>query len=367
MSLPVLSAFTLNRLELPNRVALSPMTRISASPDGRPTEEMARYYAKFATGGFGLIITESVYIDETYSMGALNQPGLANDAHVASWKIVTDAVHKHGGKVIAQLAHAGALSQGNAHSADVTVAPSAFTPPGERSPLYGKGGAYPKAKALSIADIKRIVGSFASAAVRAKHAGFDGVEIHSANGFLPDQFLTEYTNQRKDEYGGSLENRLRFLLELIGAARAAVGPDFVIGVRISQAKINNFEYKWPGGEWDAKAIFGGIAKAGADYIHTYEYNSLAPAFDESGPTLAELAKTYGSIPVIVNGGLTTAEEAQKALTKGGDLIALAKIALSNHDWPKKVKRGEPVTPFTGEVLAPTVVIKESELLSRDEL
>ncbi|WP_248928365.1 NADH:flavin oxidoreductase [Paenibacillus hamazuiensis] len=366
MTLPVLSTFTLGRLELPNRVALSPMTRLSATPDGRATEEMARYYARFAAGGFGLIITESIYTDDTYSMGALNQPGLTNDAHVASWKIVTDAVHKHGGKVIAQLAHAGALSQGNART-DGTVAPSAYTPAGERSPLYGKGGAYPEAKALSVPDIKEIVGSFASAAERAKRAGFDGVEIHSANGFLPDQFLTDYTNRRTDEYGGSLENRLRFLLELIGAARAAAGPDFVIGVRISQAKVNHFEYKWPGGEADAKTIFGGIAKAGADYIHTYEYNSLAPAFGESGPTLAELAKSYGGVPVIVNGGLTTAEDAGNALAKGGDLVALGKIALSNHDWPKKAARGEPVKPFTGEVLAPTPTIKESELLSRDEL
>lgn len=366
MNSPIISTSTVSHLELPNRVALSPMARLSASPDGRATEGMARYYARFAKGGFGLIITESVYTDDTYSMGALNQPGLTNDAHIASWKIVTDAVHKHGGKMIAQLAHAGALSQGNARI-DGTVAPSAYTPAGERSPLYGKGGAYPKAKELSAPEIKEIVGSFASAAERAKQAGFDGVEIHSANGFLPDQFLTDYTNRRTDEYGGSLENRLRFLQELISAARAAVGSDFIIGVRISQAKINNFEYKWPGGEADAKTIFGGIAKAGADYIHTYEYNSLAPAFDESGPTLAELAKTYGGVPVIVNGGLTTAEDARKALTKGGDLVALAKIALSNHDWPKKVERGEPVTPFTGEVLTPTPVIKESELLSQNEL
>ncbi|NHN35567.1 NADH:flavin oxidoreductase [Paenibacillus agricola] len=350
--------YQLANLTLKNRVVLAPMTRISATPDGRATEAMARYYANFAAGGFGLLITESSYTDTAYSQGALNQPGITNVAQIEAWKTVTDAVHSQGSKIIAQLAHAGALSQ----FTEDTVSSSSYTPEGERSPIYGSGGAFPTARALTKDAILELVESFENAAVNAKKAGFDGVEIHSANGFLPDQFLTDYTNQRTDEYGGSLENRLRFLLEIIRAVKAKMANDFVVGVRISQAKMNNFTYKWPNGDADAKFIFESLAAAGVDYIHTYEYHSSAPAFGESGPTLAELAKKYSKTTVIVNGGITEPEEAEGVLNQGGDLVALAKIALSNPDWPMKVQRGQAVAPFDGQVLAPQPSIKESELL-----
>ncbi|MBW7453937.1 NADH:flavin oxidoreductase [Paenibacillus sepulcri] len=358
----ILSTYQLGRLTLKNRVVLAPMTRGSAESDGRATENMARYYARFASGDFGLVITESGYMDDTFSQGLLNQPGITKDSHIQAWKGVTEAVHAQGGKIILQLAHAGALSQVNPNSGQ-TVAPSALKPEGERSPLYGKGGEFPTARALDIEEIKELIGNFAKAASNAEKAGFDGVEIHSASGFLPDQFLTGYTNQRTDEYGGSLENRLRFLIETIEAVKAATGEDFVVGVRISQAKVNNFTYKWEHGEEDARVIFESIGAAKADYIHTYEYRALDPAFEESGPTLAELAKKYGNTAVIANGGLDQPADAAKMLEKGSDLIALAKAALSNHDWPKKVQNGQPIEPFTGDVLTPTPTLKEKELLN----
>lgn len=360
----LLSTYSLGLLHLKNRIVVAPMTRVSATPDGLATERMARYYARFAAGGFGLVITESSYTDQAYSQGALNQPGITNEAQIDAWRKVTEAVHRHGGKIIAQLAHAGALSQGNSFK-EGTVAPSAYQPEGERSPLYGNGGPYPMAKVLPLEEIKVLIQSYSQAAYNARLAGFDGVEIHSANGFLPDQFLTDYINGRTDEYGGSLENRLRFLLETIEAVKARVGDELIVGVRISQTKVNNFEYKWPNEEKDAQVIFESLGKAGVDYIHTYEYDSLAPAFGESGRTLAELAKKYGGTTVIVNGGLSKPVEASKALLKGGDLVALAKIALANPDWPQKVQDGQPIEAFTGEVLAPTPTIKESELLAAE--
>ncbi|ANS74566.1 NADH:flavin oxidoreductase [Paenibacillus yonginensis] len=362
----VLTDYRLGELHLKNRVVLAPMTRVSATPDGLATEEMARYYASFAKGGFGLLITESVYTDDNYSQGSLNQPGLTNEEQLLSWKKVTDAVHQFGSKIIAQLAHAGALSQGNAHR-EGTVGPSAYQPEGNRIALYGPGGAYPEAKALSQAEIKEIISGFESAAERAQRAGFDGVEIHCANGFLHDQFLTPYTNQRTDEYGGSLENRLRFLIETIEAVKSRTGSNFTVGIRISQAKMNNYLYKWPNGEADAKVIFESLGHAGVDYLHVYEYNSLAPAFEDNPYTLAELARKYGNTTVIVNGGLSTAEEVEQALNQGGDLAALAKIALANPNWPEKVSQGEAIKPFNGELLTPTPALKASELLDQNEL
>lgn len=128
-------------------------------------------------------------------------------------------------------------------------------------------------------EIAGVIQSFAAAALRAKQAGFDGVEVHGANGSLLDQFLTDYTNQRTDRYGGSTENRVRLLVEVVRAVRAAVGPDFLVGIRILQGKVNDYHHKWANGQQDAEIIFSNVA-VGANYIHTTEYDAQAPANSE---------------------------------------------------------------------------------------
>ncbi|NBD24726.1 oxidoreductase [Paenibacillus glycinis] len=216
----MLTPYVLNRLPVKNRLVLSPMTRKSAEQDGRATEKMARYYSSFAEGGYGLLITEGVYKDEAYSQGYANQPGLASEPQVQAWKPVTAAVHAKGGKIVAQLMHAGALSQWNEYT-DETAAPSAVKPVGLKMALFGSAGEYKTPRALTTADIRLIVEGFANAASNAKRAGFDGVELHAANGYLLDQFLTGYTNLREDEYGGTIDNRIRLIQETIRAVRGA--------------------------------------------------------------------------------------------------------------------------------------------------
>ncbi|MBO7744456.1 NADH:flavin oxidoreductase [Paenibacillus sp. MWE-103] len=357
----LLSTFQLGHLTLKNRVVLAAMTRASAEPNGNPTERMARYYARFAAGGFAMLITESTYMDDKLSKGSVNMPGITNEWHIEGWKRVIEAVHAKGSKIIIQLAHAGALSQWFGDQ-DITVAPSALKPNGERVQAYGQGGEYPISTALTVEEIKELIVNFANAAANAKKAGADGIELHVGKGFLHDQFLTEYTNNRTDEYGGSLENRLRFIVETVEAIKSKIGENFIVGVEISQYKMNNFEFKWPKGEADAKVIFETIANAGADYIHVTDYNAKAPAFGDSGPTLTSLAKKYGKIPVIVNGGIAQPEDAEQALSDGGDLVSIAKMALSNHDWPIKVQNNQRLIPFTGEVLAEGPTIKDSEIV-----
>ncbi|MFF2910604.1 NADH:flavin oxidoreductase [Paenibacillus sp. NPDC057934] len=353
----LLSSFQLGNITLKNRVALAPMTRMSADNDGRATDRMARYYESFAAGGFGLIIAEAAYPDEEYSQGVLNQPGIANDDHVTAWKAVTDAVHARGSKIVLQIAHAGAVSQGNRYRKGA-VAPSSV------KPIGAEQGQAPRE--LTIKEIQDIIAGFAESAVRAEQAGFDGIELHGASGFLIDEFLTDYTNLRQDEYGGSTEKRTRFITEIIRAIREKVGNRIVVGIRISQAKINNYEYKWANGEQDAEIIFGAIGAEQTDYIHITEYNSLAPAFANSNLTLAELAKKYGKTTVIANGQLDQPGDAQKALEAGSDLISLGKPALANHDWVKKVQNGLPIEEFTGEVLSPAPTIKDSELYKEND-
>lgn len=349
----LLSTYQLGNMSLKNRVVLAPMTRMSADHDGSANDRMARYYESFAAGGFGLIITDATYPDEQYSQGTLNQPGIANEDHVQAWKASTEAVHAKGSKIILQVAHAGAVAQGNRYLSG-TVAPSAIQP-------LGADQNHIAPKELSVQEIKEVIDGFVQAALRAERAGFDGIELHGASGFLLDEFLTDYTNQRQDEYGGSTENRTRFITELIEAIKDKVGDRIIVGIRLSQSKINDYTHKWANGEKDAEIIFGAIGKAKVDYIHITEYNSLLPAFENSSSTLVELAKKYGKTTVIANGQLDQPVDAEKALEIGADLISLGKPALANHDWPIKVAKGLPMDEFTGEVLSPLPTIKDSEL------
>jgi 2,4-dienoyl-CoA reductase-like NADH-dependent reductase (Old Yellow Enzyme family) len=360
--------------EFEHRIGVAPMTRTSATEEGLATDQMVSYYTKFARGGFGLIITEGVYPDNKYSQGYFNQPGIIDDEQIQAWKKVTDSVHNEGAKIYAQLMHAGALSQGNRFTKK-TIAPSAVQPKGEQMKFYNGEGPFPLPLEATKDDISEVVKSFIDAAVRAKKAGFDGVEIHGANGYILDQFLTDYTNQRTDEYGGSTENRVRLFVEVSKAVREAVGQEYTVGIRISQGKVNDYVHKWADGEEDAKIIFSQLGQAGLDYIHVTEYEAWQPAFPtgegtvatdsafgDGGPTLARLAKKYSSLPVIANGGLHDPEKARLIIENGdADFITLGRGALSNRDWPTKVKNGEKTEEFNPEkVLSPTAKIKVFE-------
>ncbi|WP_280305707.1 NADH:flavin oxidoreductase [Nocardia neocaledoniensis] len=349
---PALAPFDLADLRLRNRFAVAPMTRISATPDGTPTDQMAAYYREYAEGGFGLILTEGIYPDATHSQGYLNQPGLVTDEHVAGWRAVVDGVHAAGAPIVAQLMHAGAISQGN-HYGFGTIGPSAVTPRGRMMADYGGvGGAWAAPAEMTEADIDEVVAGFAAAAVNAERAGFDGVEIHGANGYLLDQFLTDYTNQRTDEYGGSVADRIRLTARVLAAVRAAVG-DLPVGVRLSQTKVNDFTYRWPGAEADARVIFGALT--GATYLHIASEgrNFLETARLADGATITQLAREVSGRPVIANGGMHALPQAADVLTGGhADLLSVGTGALANPDLPRRVETGVPLTPFDREMLHP---------------
>lgn len=351
----------IGKLQVNNRIGLAPMTRVSATETGEATDIMAQYYAKFARGGFGFLITEGAYPDEEFSQGYVNQPGIANHKHVAAWKKITEAVHKEGAPILLQLMHAGSQSQGNIYRNE-TVAPSSVRPKGEQLPIYRGQGQFPVPREMTKEEIERVIRSFASSALRAKEAGFDGVEIHGANGYLLDQFLTDYMNTRTDEYGGSTENRVRLLVEICEAVRKEVREKFVVGIRISQGKVSDYDHKWAGREKDAEIIFSSLAKTGIDYIHVTEYDATKPAFEGGEQTLATLAKKYANITVIANGNLENPEKAEELLQKGeADLITLGKGALANQDYPKRISEGNPIHDFDFSLLQPLANIKEQEI------
>ena len=343
--------FQIGPLLVNNRLAVSPMTRISAEENGVVGPLMCEYYERFAAGGFGLIITEGLYTDERYSQGYYCQAAMATQRHCESWKPVVKAVHEQGSKFIAQIMHAGGLAQFNSYT-DETVGPSAVQPLGEQMPFYHGTGAYTRSRALTEQDIRNVIEGFTTAALNARSAGFDGVEIHGANGYLLDQFLTVYTNHRGDQYGGPLENRLRIYQEVIESVRRATEDDFVLGVRFSQKKVNDASYTWPEGEKAAETIFSCMQEWGVDYIHTTEPMLNHPAFEGSEP-LARLAKKYSHLPVIANGGIHDPQDAQFALKHDhGDMIALGKGALANPDWPLLVKETKPLRKFDFAMLSP---------------
>lgn len=345
------NALTIGRMALPNRLAVAPMTRVSATSQGCATADMRRYYRAFAEGGFGLVITEGLYPDKAYSQGYLFQPGLADEGQRDAWKPLVREVHEGGARMVAQLMHAGALAQGNPYRS-ATRGPSVVQPKGQQMSFYRGAGPYRLPQAMSDAEIAEAIRGFADAAARAREAGFDGVEIHGANGYLLDQFLSEGINLREDRYGGSVERRLQLTLEVAGAVRNAVGDDFTVGVRISQGKVNDFAHKWSGAEHEAAAIFGALGKLPIDYLHTTEFEAWQPAFG-SGPSLAALARKYAALPVIANGSLHDPQRAA-ALVDGGaaDLVSLGRGALTHADWPRRVRAGEPIEDFDIDLLSP---------------
>lgn len=351
--------FAIGRLALRNRLAVAPMTRVSATADGRATARMQRYYSAFADGGFGLVITEGIYPDKAYSQGYLHQPGLSDSAQGDAWAPVVQAVHAGGARIIAQLMHAGALSQGNLHRAD-TRGPSAILPKGQQMTFYRGSGPYRVPHAMSDDEIAEAILGFADAAARARKAGFDGVEIHGANGYLLDQFLTEGINLRTDRYGGSVERRMELIVDVATAVRKAVGADFTVGVRISQGKVNDFTHKWSGMERDAAVIFRSLGKLPIDYVHTTEFEAWQGAFG-TGPSLAALAKQHAQLPVIANGSLHDPARAA-SLVEGGDadVVSLGRMALTHANWPHLVRDARPISEFDPGILSPIADLENAD-------
>lgn len=354
--------FVMNGRTIRNRLSVAPMTRVTATADGHATEAMARYYERFARGGFGMVTTEGIYTDQAFSQGYADQPGMSDEAQADAWKPVVRGIKAHGSFAVAQLMHAGAISQGNRFS-DGTVGPSAVQPKGEQMKTYNGEGRYPVPVAMTEEQIADAIKGFADAAWRAVEiAGFDAIEIHGANGYLLDQFLTDYANLRVDIWGGSTGRRMRLILEIFKAVRSAVGTTVPVGVRLSQGKVNDHAHKWAGAERDAEIIFGSLDEAGADFIHVTEHEAWKPAFAPEGPSLMRLARRYAPRTAICsNGSLHHVGQAVAALSEGADIVTIARGALANPDLPKRLSDKRALNDFDPRILGPIANIKEAEL------
>jgi N-ethylmaleimide reductase len=339
MTAPLFDPIDLGALKLKNRIVMAPLTRSRAVEGQVPTPLAVEYYAQRAS--VGLIISEATQISRQ-GQGYPNTPGIFTEAQVQGWKAVTDAVHAKGGLMVAQLWHVGRVSI-TAYQPDgrPAVGPSAIAAEGQAMKEDFTMVPFETPRALSVEEISGIIADYAHAADMAKKAGFDGVEVHAANGYLIDQFLKDGSNQRDDRYGGSVENRLRFMLEVVSAVVAVWGADRV-GIRLSPSNGSNGTK-----ESDPASVFVPAAAAlkpfGLAYLHLIEGEPgtvMAPW--EGAPLLAARMRDAFDGPLMLNGGLTR-ETAERAMSEGrADLVSVGVPVLANPDLVERWKRNAPL-------------------------
>jgi N-ethylmaleimide reductase len=337
------SPIRIGALDLSHRVVLAPLTRMRADlPGNVPNDLMATYYGQRASEG-GLMITEATFISPTGN-GGYASPGIFTDAQVAGWRKVVDALHAKGAKILLQLWHVGRQSHVDLQpNRQAPIAPSAIQ--AEVRALLPSGpaiGSMPRA--IKLLEIPGLVDEYRKGAERAKVAGFDGVEVHAANGYLIDQFLQDNSNQRTDAYGGTVENRTRFLLEVVEAVTSVWGSDRV-GVRIGPS--NKF-----GGMGDSAPdvtfpyVARALARFGLAYLHVIEPRVTGNVSDDAQQPVAagQLRPLFGG-PVIAAGGFN-AEGADAILTRGDtDLVAFGRHFLANPDLPERLRRNLPLNTY----------------------
>ncbi|WP_407166790.1 alkene reductase [Bradyrhizobium sp. ORS 111] len=334
--------------QLKHRVVMAPLTRMrAAKPSLAPRPLNAEYYAQRATPG-GLIIAEASPVAAT-GFGNPGVPGIYTEAQIAGWRKVVDAVHARGGFIFLQLWHVGRVSH-SSYQPDgaLPVAPSAVAIAELKTMTAdGKVVEYETPRALETREIPLMVEAYRQAARNALVAGFDGVEIHGANGYLIEQFLQSRSNLRTDQYGGSIENRVRFLLEVTQAAIDVWGADRV-GVRLSPYGIANGS-----GEADPMPLYSHAIKAldklGLAYLHFIEPRASgtgrAEVDRQNVPSAMVLYRPMWS-GVLMTAGNFSGESAQSAVAEGhADAIAFGRYFISNPDLPRRLQRGYPLTPY----------------------
>ena len=343
--------FALKSLETANRIVMAPMTR-NQSPGNQPGDRNVEYYRRRAAGGVGLIVTEGTCVNHIGAHGYPDVPSFHGDAALAGWKRVVEAVHAEGGKIAPQLWHCGGMrKKGVEPGGDA----ESYTPSGMNVP--GKTNRY----AMTLDDIADVIRAFAEGARDAKACGFDAVEVHGAHGYLLDQFFWEGTNQRDDAYGGSLENRGRFVKEIIEACRGEVGPDFPIILRWSQWKQQDYTARLVDTPELLEKFLAPLVDAGVDAFHCSQRRFWEPEFEGSDLNLAGWVKKLTGRPTITVGSVSLdadfiPEPGEAAFKEGKpasidrllemlergdfDMVAVGRALIANPDWPAVVAGGD---------------------------
>ncbi len=337
-------SFTLGDLQLPNRLLMAPLTRSrSKQPGDVPWEINATYYAQRA--GAGLIFSEATQVSPQ-GKGYAFTPGIHSDAQVEGWRKVTKAVHEAGGRIYLQLWHVGRISRPELQpDGQQPVAPSAIKPEGAQTFIDGQSGLVEvlEPRALSAEEIPEVVEQFRQGAINAKQAGFDGVEIHGANGYLLDQFIRSESNRRSDEYGGSIDNRLRFPLMVVDAVVDVWGVART-GIRISPTGTFNDMH-----DDDPVATYGAFAKQlnnkGIAFIEVVEDSFQGNAADGRPEAVVQAIRENFKGAYIANGNYSAAEAQQRIEAGKCDLVSFGRLFISNPDLPERFRKGAPLNEY----------------------
>ena len=333
-------------LALPNRVVMAPLTRNRAGPGNVPQALNVEYYRQRA--GAGLIITEATQICPE-GVGYPNTPGIHNKAQVAGWKVVTDAVHAAGGRIMLQLWHVGRISHPSLQpEGQLPVAPSAIKPSGQALTYEGPKD-FVTPRALGAEEIPGIIEQYRRAAENAKRAGFDGVEVHNANGYLPDQFLRDGSNHRSDEWGGSLENRMRFPTAVLEAVTSVWGANRV-GIRLSPSGTFNDMH-----DSDPEGTFGTFIDRlngyGLAYLHLMDPSESDLRHGSTALPAKHFRARFNG-PLMVNTDYDGAKAAAALSNGEADLVSFGRLYIANPDLPERLEQNAPlntpdVTRFYG--------------------
>ena len=354
----IFEPYKLKNITLRNRVVMAPMTR-NQSPGGIPTQDVVSYYSRRSKAEVGLIITEGIEVSHKASSAYPNVPRLDSENAREGWKKVVNGIKKHDGSVIAQLWHCGGFRK-------LGMQPDPEVPGYTASGLVKPGKKV--AHEMTLDDIKETIEAYASDAKICEELGFDGIEIHGAHGYLIDNFFWSGTNIRDDQYGGTLEKRSQFVVDIIKAIRDQVSNEFIVGLRFSQWKQHDFEAKLALNPEELKKVLIEPVNSGLDYVHSSMRRFWEKEFENSEENLAYWTKKITKIPTIGVGSVgldsdfidmtapaspTSIERAIEDISKNKyDMIAVGRALLSDHEWVLKMKEGRlnDVIPYTKEAL-----------------
>lgn len=358
---------------------MAPMTR-RFSPGHVPGDDVAEYYRRRAAGGVGTIVTEGIGVDQQSALGdgyvgehAI--PQLHGDRALEGWRRVVQEVHESGGVIFPQLWHQGVfrVEGSGEHPAAPSLRPSGLWGPKDRFttvPAEFVERVSEPTRPMTDEEIADSIDGFARSAANAREAGFDGVALHGASGYLIDTFLWHETNQRQDRYGGTLRARVQFAVEVVAAVREAVGPDMPIMFRFAQWKQQDFHARIATNVDELTTILGPLADAGVDVFDASTLYYSVPAFEGSELSLAGWAKRITGKPSVAGGGVGLSADLFSSLETGGaevaenvedvaerldrgefDLVYVGRSLIADPAWPKKVAAGQPATPFDRAMLA----------------
>jgi N-ethylmaleimide reductase len=337
MSSTLFTPIALGTLQLKNRIVMAPLTRCRATGNV-PNALMKEYYSLRA--GAGLIIAEGTSPSPN-GLGYARQPGLFSKEQIAGWRMVTDGVHQAGGRMFVQMMHTGRVSHpANMPPGARILAPSALAAPGEMWTDSQGMQSYPVPVEMTESDIEAAIAEYAAGAKQAMAAGFDGIELHAANGYLIDQFLNTASNRRTDRWGGSIDNRIKFAIEVAKATAAAIGAEH-IGMRISPYGV--FNGMAPDAEMDAmyETLMARLNEIGLVYIHVVDHSSMGAP--EVSPALKAKIRSTFKGRYILSGGYDPVRANADLDALKGDLVAFGRPFISNPDLVEKLKHGTALT------------------------